>query len=116
MAHLLRQRKANAVSRRPAVHLALCAAAEPQQFCPEFLDKVEQTGNRGFLLFVSTAKRQTRDVNVQATSACRMTEIAHALRFTEDFRPRHFIQMVCKCHWVRDKFQTIVQAAVRLDI
>ena len=52
---------------------------------------------------------------MKAARACRMAQISHALRLAKDFRPRHFIQMVCKCHWVRDEFQTIVQAAVRLD-
>ena len=52
---------------------------------------------------------------MQATGPGGVAEIVHALRFTQHLRPRHFIQMVCKCHWVRDEFQTIVQAAVRLD-
>ena len=92
--HLFEWRKANSIPCCPAVHLGLGAAAEPQQLRPKLFHKVEQTGNRGLLLFVSTAKGQARDVNVQAASACRMTKITHALRFAEDFRPRHFVQMV----------------------
>ena len=45
-----------------------------------------------------------------------MTEIAHALRLAEDFRPRHFIQMVLKRHRMSDKLQAFIQATVRLDV
>ena len=45
-----------------------------------------------------------------------MTEIAHALRLAEDFRPRHFIQMVLKLHRMSDKLQAFIQATVRLDV
>ena len=114
--HLLGRRKANAVSSRPAVHLGLRTTAEPQQFCPEFLDKIQQASNRGFLLFIGTAECQTRNVNVQAARACRMAEITHALRFTQYLRPRHFIQMVLECHRVCDKLEAFIQTAVRLDV
>ena len=70
MAHLVGRRELHAVSRCPAIHLALCAAAEPQQFRPEFFDEVEQACNRGLLLLVGAAERQTRDMNMQAASAC----------------------------------------------
>ena len=59
MAHLFGRRKANAVPSGPTVHLALCAAAEPQQLRPEFFDEVQQASNRGLLLLISAAKRQT---------------------------------------------------------
>ena len=91
MAHLLRRRKTDAISSCPAVHLGLRTAAESQQFRPEFLDEVEQPRNRGFLLLVGAAERKARDVNMKSASACRMAEIAHALRFAEDFRPWHFV-------------------------
>ena len=93
VAHLLGRRKADAVSSRPAVHLGLCAAAEPQQLRPELLDEVQQAGNCGFLLLISTTKGQTRNVNVKSAGSCRVAEVPHALRFAEDFRPRHFVQM-----------------------
>ena len=64
MVYLLGRGEPDTVPSRPAVHLGLGAAAEPQQFRPEFLDEVEQTGNRSFLLFVGTAKREARDMNV----------------------------------------------------
>ena len=53
---------------------------------------------------------------MQAVSASRVAEVPMLCALPEDFRPRHFVQTVCKRHWVRDKFQTIVQAAVRLDV
>ena len=45
-----------------------------------------------------------------------MTKITHALRFAEDFRPRHFVQMVFQRHRMRYKFQAFVQATIRLYI
>ena len=116
MAHLFGRGEADTVSSRPTVHLALCAAAEPQQFRPEFLYKVQQAGNRGFLLFVSTAKREARDMNVKSAGSCRMAEIAHALRFAEDFRPRHFVQLILERHRMRDELKAFIQTAVRLDV
>ena len=116
MTHLLGRGKADTIPRRPAVHLALRAAAESQQLCPEFLYKVQQPRNRGFLLFIGTAECQTRDVNMKSTSPGRMTEIAHALRFTQYLRPRHFVQMVFERHRMRDELKTLIQTAVRLDV
>ena len=116
MVHLLGRGEADAVPRCPAVHLRLRAAAEAQQLRPEFFDKVEQTGNRGLLLFVSTAKGQTRNVNVKSAGSCRMAEVPHALRFAKDFCPRHFSQMVLKRHRMSDKLQAFIQATVRLDV
>ena len=98
VAHLLGRGEADAVPSRPAVHLALRAAAEPQKFSPELFHKVEQTSDCGFLLLICTAERQTRDMNVQAASPGGMAEIAHALRLAENFCPWHFVQMVLKCH------------------
>ena len=116
MVHLLRRGEADAVPCRPAIHLRLRAAAEPQQFCPEFLDEVQQASNRGFLLLIGTAKGQARDMNVQAASPGGMAEVPHALRFTQHLRPRHFSQMVFQCHRMRYKLQSFIQAAVRLDV
>ena len=53
---------------------------------------------------------------MKSAGSCRMTEIAHALRFAEDFRPRHFVQMVFERHRMSDKLQAFIQAAVRLDV
>ena len=116
MVHLLGRRKADTIPCRPAIHLGLCAAAEPQQFRPEFLDEVQQAGNRSFLLLVSTAERQARDMNMQAAGSGRMAQIAHALRLAKHFRPRHFVQMVFQRHRMRYKFQAFIQTAVRLDV
>ena len=69
MAHLFGRRKANAVPRRPAVHLGLRAAAEPQQLRPELLDEVQQAGNRSFLLLICTAERQAGDVNMKSAGS-----------------------------------------------
>ena len=41
MVHLLGRRKTNAVPCRPAVHLRLGTAAEPQQLRPELLDEIQ---------------------------------------------------------------------------
>ena len=41
VAHLVCRRELHAVPRRPTVHLALCAAAEPQEFRPELFDEIE---------------------------------------------------------------------------
>ena len=116
MVHLLGRRKANAVPCRPAIHLGLGAAAKAKQLRPEFFDEVQQAGNCGFLLLISTAECQARDVYMKSAGSCRMTEIAHALRFAEDFRPRHFVQMVFERHRMSDKLQAFIQAAVRLDV
>ena len=80
MAHLFGRRKANAVPRRPAVHLGLRAAAEPQQLRPELLDEVQQAGNRSFLLLICTAERQAGDVNMKSAGSGRVAEVPHALR------------------------------------
>ena len=57
MVHLLGRGEANAVPRRPAVHLGLGATAESQKFSPELFHKVEQTSDCGFLLLICTAER-----------------------------------------------------------
>ena len=44
--YLLGRGEADTIPRRPAVHLALCTAAEAQQLCPEFFDEVQQASNR----------------------------------------------------------------------
>ena len=116
MAHLVGRRELHAVPRRPAVHLGLRAAAEPQKFRPELFDEIEQSRNRGFLLLISTTERQARDMHVQSASPGGVAEVVEFLRFTKHRRPRHFVQMVFKRHRVRDELQTIVQAAVRLDV
>ena len=72
MVHLLGRGEADAVPCRPAIHLGLRAAAEPQQLRPEFLDEIEQAGNRCLLLFIGTAECQTRNVNVKSAGSCRM--------------------------------------------
>ena len=60
--HLLGRGEADAVPCRPAVHLGLGAAAEPQQLRPELFHEVQQTRNRGLLLFVGAAEGQARDM------------------------------------------------------
>ena len=100
MAHLFGRGEPDTIPCRPAVHLRLGAAAEPQQLRPEFLYKVQQPSNRGFLLLISTAKGQTRNVNVKSAGSCRVAEVPHALRFAQYLRPRHFSQMVFQRHWM----------------
>ena len=116
MVHLLGRGEADTIPRRPAIHLGLGAAAKAKQLRPEFLNEVQQARNRGFLLFVSTAKGQAGDMNVQAASPGCMAEITHALCLAKHFRPRHFIQMVLECHRVCDKLEAFIQATVRLDV
>ena len=53
---------------------------------------------------------------MKAARACRMAQISHALRFTENFRPRHFVQMVFERHRMSDKLKTFIQATVRFDV
>ena len=53
---------------------------------------------------------------MKSAGSCRMTEIAHALRFAEDFRPRHFVQMVFERHRVSNELQSFIQTAVRLYV
>ena len=45
-----------------------------------------------------------------------MAEVPHALRLAEDFRPRHFIQVVVQRHRMGYELQTFIQTAVRLDV
>ena len=116
MTYLLGRGEADTVPRRPAVHLALRTAAESKQLCPELFHEVEQTGNRGFLLLVSTAKRQAGDMNVKSTSSGGMAQISHALRFTEYLFPRHFVQVVFQRHGMCNKFKTLIQTAIGFDI
>ena len=116
MVHLFGRCKADTIPSRPSIHLGLCAAAEPQQFRPEFLDEVQQASNRGLLLLIGTAKGQAGDVNMKAASSCRMAEIAHALRFTQYLCPRHFVQVILERHGMRDELQALIQTAVRLYV
>lgn len=116
MAHLLGRCESDTAPCRPAVHLALRAAAEPQQLRPEFLDKVEQAGNRSFLLFISTAECQARDVNMKSTSPGRVAEITHTLSLAKHLLPRHFVQMIFQRHRVGNELQSFVQTAVCLDV
>ena len=116
MIHLLGRGEADTIPCRPAVHLALCAAAEPQQLRPEFFDEVQQASNRGFLLLISTAECQARDVYMKSTSPGRVAQITHATGLAENFRPRHFIQVVVQRHRMGYELQAFIQAAVRLDV
>ena len=45
-----------------------------------------------------------------------MAEITHALCLAENFRPRHFIQVIFERHQVCDKLEAFIQTAVRLDV
>ena len=45
-----------------------------------------------------------------------MAEVPHALRFTQHLRPRHFVQVILERHWMGNKLQAFIQAAVRLDV
>ena len=45
-----------------------------------------------------------------------MAQIPHALSFAEDFRPRHFVQVVFERHRVCNELQAFIQTAVRLDV
>ena len=114
--HLFGRGEADAVPRRPAVHLRLGAAAEPQQFCPEFLDKIQQASDCDFLLFVGATKGQARNMYVKSAGSGRVAEVPHALRLAKHFRPRHFVQMVLECHRMGNKLEAFIQAAVRLDV
>ena len=53
---------------------------------------------------------------MKAASSCRMAEITHALCFAEDFRPRHFIQLILERHRMGYEFKSFIQTAVRLDV
>ena len=114
MAHLLGRRKADAVSSRPAVHLGLCVRRlNRSSSAQNFSTKVQQVGNRGFLLFVSTAECQAGDVNVQARKFLphgSNNPCAVPLRSTSS--QGIFVQMVFQCHRVCDKFHTIIKTAV----
>ena len=108
MVHLLGRGEADAVPSRPAIHLGLGAAAKAKQLRPEFFDEVQQASNRGLLLLIGTAERQTRNVNMKAASPGRVAEIAHALRFTQHLRPRHFVQVILERHWMGNKLQAFI--------
>ena len=45
-----------------------------------------------------------------------MAEIIHATGLAENFRPRHFVQMVFQCHRMRYELQAFIQTAVCLDV
>ena len=53
---------------------------------------------------------------MKSTSPGRVAQITHALRLAKDFRPRHFIQVILERHWMGNKLQAFIQAAVRLDV
>ena len=114
--HLLGRGEADTIPRRPAVHLGLGAAAEAKQLRPEFLDEVQQASNRGFLLLISTAECQARDVYMKSTSPGRVAQITHATGLAENFRPRHFIQVVVQRHRMGYELQTFIQTAICLDV
>ena len=116
MTYLLGRGEADTVPRRPAVHLALRATAEPQQLCPELLNEVQQSRNRGLLLFVGAAEREARDMHMKSAGSGGVAEIAHALRLAQHLRPRHFVQVILERHWMGNKLHAFIQAAVRLDV
>ena len=45
-----------------------------------------------------------------------MAQIPHALSFTENFRPWHFVQVIFERHRVCNELQAFIQTAVRLDV
>ena len=53
---------------------------------------------------------------MKAAGARRVAEVPHALRCTQDFCPRHFVQMVFERHRVSNELQSFIQTAVRLYV
>ena len=53
---------------------------------------------------------------MKSTSPGRVAEVPHALRFTKDFRPRHFVQMVFERHRMCNELKSLIQTAVRFDV
>ena len=54
----------------PMVKLALGTAREFQQFLPELLKEVEDTGDSGLLFVLGVTKGRAVDMDVQATGVC----------------------------------------------
>ena len=54
-----------AVTGCPLIQLVLGAAAEFQQLFPVLLEKVEDTGNGGVLLFLTLARSQTTHMDME---------------------------------------------------
>ena len=75
----------------PMVKLALGTAREFQQFLPELLKEVEDTGDSGFLFAFGVTKGCAVDMDVQAAGFCLMGQIPHLLGFLHDFGPRHIV-------------------------
>ena len=75
----------------PMVKLALGTAREFQQFLPELLKEVEDTGDSGLLFVLGVTKGRAVDMDVQATGVCLMGQIPHLLGFLHDFSPRHIV-------------------------
>ena len=45
-----------------------------------------------------------------------MAHIPHALTYTENFRPLHFVQVIFERHRVCNELEAFIQTAVRLDV
>ena len=98
------------------VKLALGTAREFQQFLPELLKEVEDTGDSGFLFAFGVTKGCAVDMDVQAAGFCLMGQIPHLLGGFHDLGPRHLILVKAQRHGMGDDLKTIVQAAIMLDV
>ena len=105
-----------AVTGCPLIQLVLGAAAEFQQLFPVLLEKVEDTGNGGVLLFLSLSKSQTTHMDMEATGPGLMAGVAQIHSSFADLLPGYLLELVAQGHGVRDDLKSLFQGAIMLAV
>ena len=100
----------------PLIQLVLGAAAEFQQLLPVLLEKVEDTGNGGVLLFLSLSEGQTAHMDMEAAGPGLMAGVAQIHGSFADLLPGHLPELVAQGHGVRDDLKSLFQGAVMLAV
>lgn len=82
-----------AVAGRPAVHLVLTAAGEPQEFVPVPLHKEQHPGDGLVLGIIGIAEGIPGHMNMQAAGARLVGEVAHGDGSLQHRLPGHLMQL-----------------------
>ena len=105
-----------AISRRPAIQLPICAAAEFQKLVPVLFHEEQQPPDGCLLLDLRCSKTPAADVDVQTAGACLMGAIAKGNRLFHDLFPRKMSQMILRCCRMADDFKAVIQTPIMLAI
>ena len=82
-----------AVASRPAVHLVLTAAGEPQEFVPVPLHEEQHPGDGLVLSIIGIAEGIPGHMNMQAAGARLVGEVAHGDGSLQHRLPGHLMQL-----------------------